>query len=257
MALELGIRLSAVAGMVHKGNCIADIGCDHGFVSIALVQNRIADRVIACDINKGPLAHAQKNVEVCGLEEKIDLRLCDGFAQVTPGEADGAVIAGMGGPLGLRILYDGREVVRKMNQIIFQVQSKMALVRFILSEWGFRTEEEIMVSEDGKFYPIMRLIPPASKEFYEMQIPDFEAFLTANEAQLCHASSDDICNYTYGKLLIESKSPALLIFLGKEEERLLSIVEKLEGNEENKDRLKEVCEEIDTLMLAKWKISGQ
>lgn len=257
MALELGIRLSAVAGMVHKGNCIADIGCDHGFISIALVQNHIADRVIACDINKGPLAHAEKNVKACGLEEKIDLRLGDGFAPVAAGEVDGAIIAGMGGPLGLRILYDGREVLRKTNQVIFQVQSKMALVRFILTGWGFRTEEEIMVSEDGKFYPIMRLIPPSGKEFYEMQIPDFEAFLTANEAQMKHASSDEVCNYTYGKLLLESKSPALLIFLGKEEERLLSIVEKLEGNEENKDRLKEVCEEIDTLMLAKWKCNGQ
>ena len=256
--MELGIRLSEVAGMVTKGNCIADIGCDHGFVSIALVQNHIVERMIACDVNKGPLEHAKANVEACGLNDRIELRLGDGFHPVKEGECDGAIIAGMGGPLGLRILFEGREKIRSYSQIILQLQSKLGLVRFVLDGWGFRTEEETMVCEDGKFYPVIRVLPPKGKEFYEMNIPDFEAFLSRMEEELKKEPSDSLCNYTYGKQLLEAGSPALVIFLGKEEERLAGIAEKLEKNyEENADRLKEIIEEIDILMMAKWKLQGR
>ena len=256
--MELGIRLSAVAGMVQKADTIADIGCDHGFVSIILIENHVANRMIACDINKGPLAHAEQNIKTCGLSDTIELRLSDGFEKITPGECDGAIIAGMGGPLGLRILYDGREVIRSMKQIVFQVQSKMPVVRFVLSEWGFIVSDEIMVSEDGKFYPVMSLVPPKNKEFYETETEDFDVFLAKEEAALKKLPSDDLCKFTYGEKLMESASPAMLIYLGKEEERLLGVVEKLEKNaEDNKERLAEIFEEIDTLMLAKWKVSGR
>lgn len=257
--MELGIRLSAVAGMVSKGNCIADIGCDHGFVSIALIQTGVAKRMIACDINSGPLEHAKSNIENYELEDRIDVRPGDGLTPVEKGECDGAIIAGMGGPLGLKILFDGREKIKEYKQIIFQIQSKLPVTRFILSRWGFETADEIMVSEDGKFYPVMKLLPPKKKEFYESEnIDDFDAFLNLAEEQLRKEPSDYICSCTYGFKLLEQRSPALAIFLGREEERLLGIVEKLEKNpEENKGRLSEILEEIDVLMLAKWKLEGQ
>ena len=259
--MELGIRLSAVAGMVSPGKCIADIGCDHGFVSIALVQSGTAHRVIACDINKGPLEHAKQNIELYGVKDSIEIRLGNGFEPVKKGECDGAVIAGMGGPLALRILFDGREKIADYKQIILQVQSKLPLVRFILDRWGFETTEESMVSEDGKFYPVMKLLPTKKKEFYEsaeIDNSDFDAFLHLCEKQLLKQSSDYICSCTYGFKLLEDRSPYLAIFLGKEEERLLGIVEKLEKNpEDNKDRLAEILKEIDILMLAKWKLQGR
>ena len=78
------------------------------------------------------------------------------------------------------------------------------------------------------------------------------------EEELKKEPSDSLCNYTYGKQLLEASSPALVIFLGKEEERLAGIAEKLEKNyEENADRLKEIIEEIDILMMAKWKLQGR
>ena len=254
--MELGIRLSAVAGMVEKGNCIADIGCDHGFVSIALVQNHIAEKMIACDINKGPLEHARHNVALCNLEERITLRLGDGTKPILPGETDGGILAGMGGPLGLKILYEGREIVKEWKQVILQLQSKTQLMRFVLKRWGFETLSETMVTEDGKFYPILRLAPPKKGNFYEVEIPDFDAFLETMETEIWDESADDRCAYAYGKLLLEERNPILLAFLGKEEDRLLGIVEKLEGQEEQKERLAEVFAEIDTLMLAKWKMLG-
>ena len=254
---ELGIRLSAVAGMAEKGKCIADIGCDHGFVSIALVQNHIAERMIACDINKGPLEHARHNVALCNLEEKIDLRLGDGIKPIKPGETDGGIIAGMGGPLGLRILYEGREIVKEWKQVILQLQSKLQLMRFVLDRWGFETVSETMVTEEGKFYPILRLVPPEKGDFYETDIPDFDSFLENAEKEMQHESTGARCGYAYGELLLEERNPILLAFLGKEEDRLLGIMEKLEKQDEQKERLAEVVAEIDMLMLAKWKIQGR
>ena len=272
--MELGIRLSAVAGMVQKGNCIADIGCDHAFVSIALVQNCVAERMIACDINKGPLEHAKDHIRMCELEDRIETRLCDGLSGIKPGECDGGIIAGMGGPLGLEILYRGREVIRDWTQVVLQLQSKLPLVRYVLKEWGFETVAEDMVFEDGKFYPIMRLSVP-KKDFYEMEIADLNAYFDEMEEKLKGEPSEDVCAYTYGKLLLENHSPILLAFLGKEETRLLEIAEKLdeavpdgtaagsvtgaEGSPVEAGNLKRIAEinaQMDTLMMAKWKLEG-
>ena len=270
--MELGIRLSAVAGMVQKGNCIADIGCDHAFVSIALVQNGIADRMIACDINKGPLEHAKDHIRMCELQDQIETRLCDGLSGIQSGECDGGIIAGMGGPLGLEILYKGREVIHDWTQVVLQLQSKLPLVRYVLKEWGFETVAEDMVFEDGKFYPIMRLAVP-KKNFYELEIADLNAYFDEMEEKLKGEPSDDVCEYTYGKLLLANHSPILLAFLGKEETRLIEIAEKLEeaaaGNQEpgtgdsasgaddsSLKRIGEINAQMDTLMMAKWKLEG-
>ena len=81
--IELSKRMKAIADMVPKSSVVADVGCDHGFVSIWLVQNAVAEKVIAMDVNKGPLARAKEHVGAFGLEEYIDLRLSDGLAEVT------------------------------------------------------------------------------------------------------------------------------------------------------------------------------
>ena len=91
---ELGIRLQAVADLVRKGKCIADIGCDHGFVSIALIQSGAAEFVIACDVKEGPLKAAKEHVAAAGLKDRIDCRLADGLAGLKENEADGIIIAG-------------------------------------------------------------------------------------------------------------------------------------------------------------------
>ena len=253
---ELGNRLGAVAGMVNKTDCLADIGCDHGLISIYLVQEGIAERMLACDINKGPLRGASENVRNSGLEDRIELRLGDGISPVSKGETSGGILAGMGGPLGLRILYEGREIVRDWLQAVLSLQSKLPLVRFVLQTWGFETEEEKMVTEDGKFYSVMRLAPPKDGIFYEEEIENIEEYLKTQEGELKHLPADELCEYTYGSFLFKTRSAALVAFLEKEEERLLGIMERLE-RENAAERQKEIVDEIDLLMLAKWKLKGE
>ena len=87
-AVKLSKRLLAVAGMVTEGNMVCDVGCDHGFVSIYLIQKGISARVIAMDVNEGPLRAAGEHVGEFGLSDYIETRLSDGVAALGTGEAD-------------------------------------------------------------------------------------------------------------------------------------------------------------------------
>ena len=100
-------RLITVADMLKSdGEALkaADVGCDHGYVSIYLVQRGIAKSVIAMDVRKGPLSAAGANISEYGLEDLISTRLSDGVKELEKGEANAIVIAGMGGKLMERLI---------------------------------------------------------------------------------------------------------------------------------------------------------
>ena len=69
--MELSIRLKTVAEAVTKGNRVADVGTDHGYVPIYLVKNNLSPAGIAMDVNKGPLEKAQEHIR----EEKLGGKL--------------------------------------------------------------------------------------------------------------------------------------------------------------------------------------
>ena len=110
--MELSNRLKAVAGLVSAGNTVCDVGCDHGYVPIYLIQNGICGRVIAMDVNAGPLARAREHIESATLGEYIEIRQSDGVAALGYEEAKSLILAGMGGRLTMRILTEGMEIGR-------------------------------------------------------------------------------------------------------------------------------------------------
>ncbi len=152
----LSERMLRTAGFVSSGNRTADVGCDHAYTSIYLVEQGIAPHVVAMDVNVGPLARAKENVKRFGMEDRITLRLSDGLAALSPGEADTVLIAGMGGPLMERILSAHPETVRTVKELVLQPQSELAEFRRFLHANGFRITEEDMLFEDGKYYTILR-----------------------------------------------------------------------------------------------------
>ena len=107
--MELSKRLKAVAELVTPGQKIADIGTDHAYIPIWLVEEKRAVSAIAMDINQGPLAKAKENIELHGLSSYIETRLSDGMKKLCPNEADSVIIAGMGGGLVMKILEDVKE----------------------------------------------------------------------------------------------------------------------------------------------------
>lgn len=204
--MELSKRMQAVADLVTVGNKVVDIGTDHAYIPIFLIEENKSPAVIAMDINEGPLKIAENHIKEKHLQDKIKLRLSNGFEKLKPYEAETAVIAGMGGALVIRILDTYRDVTNSLKELILQPQSELSRVRKYLLSEGFIILEEDMVVEEGKYYPMMKVF--FSKDG---QTTGW------NEAEL-----------EYGKLLLEKKHPVLYQFLNRELRIREHILEKLE-----------------------------
>ena len=153
--IELSKRLKLVASFVEPGALVADVGTDHGYVPIWLVQEGVAAGGIAMDVNQGPLERAKAHIAACGLSGRIQVRLGDGLSALSGEEADTVIIAGMGGPLIVRILTEGLETARRMKRLILSPQSEIWSVRAFLERNGFVIEDDAMTEEDGKYYTVI------------------------------------------------------------------------------------------------------
>ncbi len=152
----LSKRMQALARLVTPGKILCDVGCDHGFLPIALVEEGKIPSALALDINEGPLGAAREHIAQARLEDRIETRRSDGLREVRPGEAQSIVLAGMGGALTIHILTEGRAVAAQAQELILQPQSEIESVRRFLWQEGYVLLEEDIVEEEGKFYPMMK-----------------------------------------------------------------------------------------------------
>ena len=134
--MELSKRLSAAASLVTPGKRVVDIGTDHAYIPIYLIEKKKCLSAVAMDVNAGPLRRAAVHIQEAGFQKEIETRLSDGFEQLKPGEADCAVIAGMGGGLVIKILSAYPEVTCSLKEYILQPQSEIAKVRVFLLKQG-------------------------------------------------------------------------------------------------------------------------
>ncbi|MBQ9766879.1 MAG: SAM-dependent methyltransferase [Lachnospiraceae bacterium] len=223
----LSERMLRTAAQVTVGNRTADVGCDHAYTSIYLVEQGISPRVVAMDVNAGPLARAKENVARFSMEEQIDLRLSDGLSALRPGEADTILIAGMGGPLVERILTMCPETVAAVKELVLQPQSEIAEVRRFLHRAGFRIAAEDMLFEDGKYYVILRAEHGEEAPWGEEE-------------------------YLYGKHLIENGSPVLSEFLEKETKKVEALLASLAdaGTQKAAARREELRLQLEQMLCA-------
>lgn len=219
--LQISRRLKAVAALVSPGLVLADVGCDHGYIPIYLIQKGQIPRAIAMDINQGPLLRAKEHIREWGLETYIETRLSDGLEALEPGEAQCLVIAGMGGPLMERILTQGAPILKEMKELILQPQSEIGNFRRFLAENGYRIVEEDMIEEDGKYYPMMKAV----------------------QGNMHYIKKAE---YLYGKKLLEKRHPVLKEFLEKEDRASRELLDKLTQVEtfSAQKRKEELLEEI-------------
>lgn len=219
--MELSKRLKAVAGLVTEGASVADIGTDHGYVPIWLIQSGRASKVIAMDVNEGPLERARGHIRSKRLEGVIFTRRSDGLQALHAGEADTMIAAGMGGGLVIRILEESPEIVADMKEFILQPQSEIHKVRKYLNSHGFRSVEERMVEEDGKYYPMMKLVHGEEEPYTEEEL-------------------------YYGRILLREKDPVLYQLLQKEHTLKKTIADRLadQSGEGAESRRRELGEEL-------------
>ncbi len=211
--MRLSKRLELVASFVEEGSCIADVGTDHGYIPIALVERGTAQRAVAMDLREGPLQRAREHICQAGLSDRIETRLSDGLASLKSGEADTVVIAGMGGSLVIHILEEGRRFWGEMKRFILSPQSDLELVRSYLEASGFSTVDEAMTEEDGKYYTVMAV-----------RMEDQKAL--GREAGAIPAAARQ-AGLRYGRCLIDKKDPVLAEYLEREAGRIRSVLSRL------------------------------
>lgn len=219
---HLSERLLHIAGQIRAGQTLADVGCDHGYLPIYLVQKGCMQRAIAMDINEGPLQRAVEHIEREALGAYIQTRQSDGLEKLSPGEADAVIIAGMGGNLTIDILTRGENVVRTLDQLILEPQSELAAVRAFLRENNYFVEAEDLVLEDGKYYPILRVLPKRSSDVLTF----------SGESGLSPAVLD-----AYGHRLLVAHHPVLLSFLQKEKKQCEQILAGLPTEDSESERI--------------------
>ena len=157
MKIPLSTRLLACAGFVNIGDRVADIGCDHGYLSIHLLTNGIARSCIASDVAEGPLQSAMRNARKFGVQENITFHLSDGVQNI-PRDFDTLVCAGMGGDTMIHILEAAPWLKNEQYRLILQCQSKRPELRKWLYDHGFAIRRETL-AKDGKFcYPITEVV---------------------------------------------------------------------------------------------------
>lgn len=156
MKLPLSNRLLACCSFVHPGDRVADVGCDHGYLGIHLLQNHIAGSVIASDVNEGPLQSARMNAAKFGVQEKMTFHLSNGVQNI-PRDFDCMVCAGMGADTMISILDAAPWLKDPKYRVILQCQSKRPELRQWLYDAGYRIRRETL-AKDGKFvYSIMEV----------------------------------------------------------------------------------------------------
>lgn len=230
----LSERLRSLTDMVSHGNRVVDVGCDHGFLSIYLVQHGISPKVLAMDVRKGPLSGAKEHIAEHGMGNYIETRLSDGLREYQAGEADSLVCAGMGGKLMMKILTESEEKAKALDELILQPQSELPVFRRFLKAEGYVTLDENILCEEGKYYFLFKV--RFDKKACEEQ----------------GSGDDELLYEKYGRLLLQRKHPVLKEYL----EYLLGTVNQIEESLKDgqgvraRKRLEEVRQERKDLQKA-------
>lgn len=202
MKVKLNNRLLKVASLVDEQRNIIDIGCDHAFLSIYLVQNKKPLKVIASDIKEGPLKHAKENIKKYGVNYEIKVKLGMGIEPIED-DIDTIIISGMGGLNMVGILKYYPSKYQNVDTIILSPNSDTNIVRKEICKLGFYIDEELLVKENNIIYPIIKFKRGKKKYKYR--------------------------DYLYGPKLIEKKDNLFKEYMQKEKqtkEKLLAVLPK-------------------------------
>ena len=204
--MKLTDRLLKIASLVTKGKKVADIGTDHGYIPVYLLNKGHVDFAILADVNKGPLENARSEVRHNNLNDKVDLRLGSGIEVLNENEVDEVIIAGMGGILISELLEAKKNVAHSLDKLILQpMQAQDELRKYLLNN-GYEILDEVLVKEDFRIYEI--IIAKYTGKNTEVK----------NEIY-----------YEIGNKLIENKDELLSELVNKKIKSYQSIIAKLEG----------------------------
>jgi tRNA (adenine22-N1)-methyltransferase len=201
-------RLECIKSMVSNCNVAADIGTDHGYVAEMLLKENICNKVIATDLNEGPLNRAITHLTSANLSSKCSFRLGSGLTVLKENEADAIIIAGMGGELIADIIETSKSIALQAKELILQPMTAVEKLRQYLYENGFKIVDENIVKELHHYYFIIKAEPGND----EIQ---------------------DEIYYEISKNALEKKEPLMYEYLNKIIEVNQNIIRSIEKNASN------------------------
>ncbi len=231
--IKLSERLKCAASFVEKNAVIADVGCDHGLLSLYLLERDTASFSYLMDLNPGPLSKAAENSRLYALSEKTETLLSDGLTAL-PGHdplPDTVIIAGMGGRLTENIIAGApAEVRERVGHWILSPQSELSDFRKALEGLGLMINDEKIVKDQGKYYFVISAGPEEQD--------------TDRESRKKPDSKYDEALYLYGEHNISRKDPLLKELLMRDMSLALSLLEKKDIPE---DRRRELNKKLDIM----------
>lgn len=207
--IKINDRLLTAVPFVREGKRFADIGTDHAYLPIYLMNNGIISQAIAADINRGPLDKAQENILKYGFADNIQTVLCDGLTKIDPDTIDDIAIFGMGGELIVKIIDEASWLKNRDKRLILQPMTHPEKVREYLAYNGFVILGETLSLDRGKVYQTICAE-------YDGLVRRYDAF-----------------TYSFGEFILNEHSPFLIELLNITKNKLeRKISGKREGGED-------------------------
>lgn len=225
--IQLRPRLQAAADMITNCNHGADIGCDHGRLSVALLQQGRTKTITASDISEPSLEKARQLADKCGLSHLMHTVVSDGMNHLSPGTAEVIIIAGMGGELIARILGESIPVARSAQTIVMQPMRGVEELRHFLRKNEFRIVDERLVLDGGRIYQIISAAP-GKPDPIPSWFPEDE--------------------YSLGYLLFKNNDPLLLPLLEQHRAGHLRRLKQAQGKGVSPGSLLEIISRADALI---------
>ncbi len=224
--MELSKRLQFIADHIDKCKTLIDVGTDHGYIPIYSVKHKLCESAIASDINKEPVKKAEMNTALEGVKSSIQVRIGGGLEVIEIGEAEGAVIAGMGGNLIRDILEKDIEKTASFKFLILQPAQNPEVLREYLYNNGYEVMEEDLCIDEGIYYELFKVRKTNNKEKVSL----------------------DPIYYEISPRLLKDKNKLMLPYLESKEEKYRKILGFIKDNSESalnrkkdiEDKLKEI-----------------
>jgi tRNA (adenine22-N1)-methyltransferase len=232
----LSARLSHVARFVPAGSRPVDVGTDHALLPISLVRSGQVPCAIACDVASGPVRAAKENVARFGLNHAISVRQGDGLAPVKPGEADVAVISGLGGWTVVGILHRAPGVLAAMQRVVIQPMNASGEVRRFMRRLGFGIWDEVLLEEDGRFY----------------QVIAFDRAVCPDAGYLGWGPEEDWLCHEYGPYLLRRRSPATVRCVQEDRGRLMRVRERVANGTSDEAKARSAAVEEQIRAMDRW-----
>ena len=207
--IKINDRLLTAIPFVRQGKRFSDIGTDHAYLPIYLMDKGIITSAVAADINQGPLDKAQENILKYGFNDSISTVLCDGLTKIEPDSVDDIAIFGMGGELMVKIIDEASWVKDSDKRLILQPMTHPEKLREYLTKNGFFIVGETLSFDRGKIYQTICAQ-------YDGIVREYDAF-----------------TYAFGEYILKDKNNLLLELMEMTKKKLeRKISGKKEGGED-------------------------